>query len=320
LEAHLEGIKKISYAPAGKLYAIAFHALPVDSSGILADHYQLEQYISTRQLAFRNDDEKPLKGVSVSLFGDASFSMDSLQLTRTRIPRQNDLAKNTTVNLSQIKTRGNGVWIDLPGTATEVNQISKLFAAKNFSTHLFVRESASEENLKKLDRHAPPLLHIATHGFFLPELAKATVGANTYRLATNPLLRSGIVLAGGNYAWSGKKPIDGVEDGIVTAYEISQLNLSNTELVVLSACETALGDVKGSEGVFGLQRAFKMAGVKRMIVSLWQVPDKETAELMTSFYTNCLGGMTIKTAFAQAQLAMRKKYSAYYWAAFVLVE
>lgn len=129
-----------------------------------------------------------------------------------------------------------------------------------------------------------------------------------------------MILAGGNYAWAGNKPVEGVEDGIVTAYEISQLNLSNTELLVLSACETGLGDVKGSEGVFGLQRAFKMAGVKKMIVSLWQVPDKETAELMISFYSNWFKGKTIKDAFAQAQAEMRKKYSPFYWAAFVLVE
>jgi len=134
------------------------------------------------------------------------------------------------------------------------------------------------------------------------------------------LLRSGLILSGGNYAWSGKTPINGVEDGIATAYEISQLDLSKTELVVLSACETALGDIKGSEGVFGLQRSFKMAGVKKLIVSLWQVPDKETAELMTLFYADWLKGNTIENAFYKAQSKMRKKYSPFYWAAFVLVE
>lgn len=128
-----------------------------------------------------------------------------------------------------------------------------------------------------------------------------------------------MILAGGNYAWAGNKPVEGVEDGIVTAYEISQLNLSNTELLVLSACETGLGDVKGSEGVFGLQRAFKMAGVKKMIVSLWQVPDKETAELMISFYSNWFKGKTIKDAFAQAQAEMRKIFS-FLLGCFVLVE
>lgn len=118
----------------------------------------------------------------------------------------------------------------------------------------------------------------------------------------------------------GKKPIEGIEDGVVTAYEISQLNFSNIELVVLSACETGLGDVKATEGVFGLQRAFKLAGVKKLIVSLWKVPDKETAELMQLLFTHLLSGKTIEDAFAAAQAIMRKKYPPYYWAAFVLIE
>jgi CHAT domain-containing protein len=98
-------------------------------------------------------------------------------------------------------------------------------------------------------------------------------------------------MAGANRVWGGAVPVAGKEDGIVTAYEISNLDLSNTGLVVLSACETALGDIKGTEGVFGLQRAFKLSGVQNMILSLWQVPDKETAELMNLLYTNKLKGV-----------------------------
>ena len=112
----------------------------------------------------------------------------------------------------------------------------------------------------------------------------------------------------------------GKEDGIVTAYEISNLDLSSTELVVLSACETALGDIRGTEGVFGLQRSFKLAGVQQMILSLWQVPDKETVELMSIFYANKLKGLATYDAFNAAQETMRKKYSPYFWAAFILVE
>ena len=213
----------------------------------------------------------------------------------------------------------------MPGTAQEINKIKELFNQNKITAKVFVQTAASEKNLKALDNKAPQVLHIATHGFFLPDPGESKIEkdlgrTNAYTLAKEPLLRSGLILAGGNYAWSGKEPIEGVEDGIVTAYEIAQLNLSNTELVVLSACETALGDVKGSEGVFGLQRAFKMAGVKKMIVSLWQVPDKETAELMTIFYSNWMNGKTIEDAFLLAQSAMRKKYAPFYWAAFVLVE
>ncbi len=97
--------------------------------------------------------------------------------------------------------------------------------------------------------------------------------------------RSGLLFAGANYAWTGK-PIEGIEDGILTAYEVSNMYLPNTKLVVLSACETALGDIEGSEGVYGLQRAFKIAGVKNLVMSLWKVPDEATSEFMQTFYKN----------------------------------
>ncbi|MFZ1255920.1 MAG: CHAT domain-containing protein, partial [Saprospiraceae bacterium] len=130
--------------------------------------------------------------------------------------------------------------------------------------------------------------------------------------------------------WQGKQTIEGREDGILTAYEISQMNLSNTELVVLSACETGLGDIQGNEGVYGLQRAFKIAGAKYLIMSLWQVPDKQTSLLMTTFYKKWLEAegpdkvgnkMTIPDAFHAAQKELRDNgLDPYNWAGFVLVE
>lgn len=134
------------------------------------------------------------------------------------------------------------------------------------------------------------------------------------------MFRSGLVLAGANYVWKGRPVIPGKEDGILTAYEIAHIDLGSTDLLVLSACETALGDLQRNEGVIGLQRASKMAGVKQLIVSLWRVPDKLTAELMTLFYHNWLSGQSTRDALRSAQLNMRKKYPPYFWAAFVLVE
>lgn len=320
LEPYLKKVKKISYSPAGKLFNIAFHALPVDSNTVLMDKYQLQQYTSTRQIVLRESEKQNTKPQSIVLFGDASFSMDSVALTKNRVSKENN---STSIYAVQSRGIRGGTWSKLPGTAQEVKTIQSLLTKNKTSTKVFTQIAASEENLKALSGNSPQILHIATHGFFLPKIDKKknTVNNdNAYTLAGDPLLRSGLILAGGNYAWSGKAPIDGVEDGIVTAYEISQLNLHNTELVVLSACETALGDVKGSEGVFGLQRAFKMAGVKKMIVSLWQVPDKETVELMTTFYSYWIKSKTISDAFEQAQMDMRKKYSPFCWAAFVLVE
>jgi CHAT domain-containing protein len=181
---------------------------------------------------------------------------------------------------------------------------------------------ATEESLKQLSGQSPGILHLATHGFSLPNNTRNTEyrTGNPFSGAENPLMRSGIILAGANRVWSGGIPLAGKEDGIATAYEIAGLDLSGTGLVVLSACETALGDIRGTEGVFGLQRAFKLAGVKQMILSLWQVPDRETAELMNLFYTHKLKGKSTAAAFYAAQQEMRKKYAVYYWAAFTLIE
>ena len=326
LEPHLKGIKKISYTPSRKLFNIAFQALPADSSLLLMDKYEFRQYFSTKQVVLRNEKVRTtttgtLQPKNIFLFGDASFNVAGK--TTSKQPMKN----NNTSGFYLPVSRGsdNNVWSALPGTAEEVKKIKRQFELNKVPSKVYTQSAASEENLKALSGNSPQVLHIATHGFFLPEQEKkeeenSAENKNAYTLANDPLLRSGLILAGGNHAWSGKTPVEGMEDGIATAYEISQLNLNNTELVVLSACETALGDVRGSEGVFGLQRAFKMAGVKKMIVSLWQVPDKETAELMTSFYNYWLKGKTTEQAFAQAQSDMRKKYSPYYWAAFVLVE
>ena len=137
------------------------------------------------------------------------------------------------------------------------------------------------------------------------------------------MIRSGLLLAGANKGWSagGSKP-SGQEDGILTAYEISQLNLKNTELVVLSACETGLGDISGYEGVYGLQRAFQIAGAKYLILSLWKVPDEQSAVLMNTFYKNWLElKMDIPAAFLAAQKSFRTQGLApYLWAGFVLLE
>jgi CHAT domain-containing protein len=175
---------------------------------------------------------------------------------------------------------------------------------------------------------------VATHGFFFGDpvetkkqihVEEAEVdfrggsrGTKTLVENSNPLMRSGIVMAGANDIWNEENTSD--EDGVLTAYEVSLLNLQNTKLAVLSACETGLGDIKGSEGVYGLQRAFKMAGVKQLVMSLWQVPDKETEEFMTTFYASLVNIKDIHKAFAMAQKTLRLKYEPYFWGAFVLIE
>jgi CHAT domain-containing protein len=220
----------------------------------------------------------------------------------------------------------------LGGTKIEVNQIESTAKQNGFSTTVFTETNASEENIKKLDGKTKPyVLHLATHGFFFPDVKQelpenlGTINneigkSKIYKLSDDPMMRSGLLFAGANNYWGKTSGNQTEDDGILTASEISNLDLSACQLVVMSACETGLGEIKGSEGVFGLQRAFKMAGVKNIIMSLWKVPDTQTAELFDVFYKACLSGKSIHDALQLAQSEMSKKYSPYYWAGFVLLE
>ena len=299
---YLKNINTIFFAPDGILHKIAFHALPTPDKKLLIDNYNLQQFSSIRQIVEnKNKQSKPL--TSVFLLGNANF---------------NGTTNKTTVSTAQ------AAWSSLPGTEKEVGQLRQVFQAKKIRVITQTGNTATEESFKNLDGHSPAIAHLATHGFFLqqaiPDSLRKAETKNAFALSNDPLIRSGLVLTGANATWNGQQQNVAAEDGVLTAFEIAQMDLSNTQLVVLSACETALGDVQGSEGVFGLQRAFKMAGVKNMIVSLWQVPDKETVELMTAFYTRLLSGKTVRESFYLAQKEMRSKYSPFFWAAFTLIE
>ncbi len=184
-----------------------------------------------------------------------------------------------------------------------------------------------EQRLKQV--RSPWILHLATHGFFLadqhrdPNQARAwTSSSDLGRLSglrlENPLLRSGLVLAGGN-TWLKKGPLPPeAEDGLLTAEDVTGMDLLDTELVVLSACNTGLGEIRTGEGVFGLRRAFVLAGAKTLVMSLWKVPDKETCELMEDFYRRILAGEPRAEALRNAQLAMKAKYPhPFFWGAFI---
>ncbi|MBX2967271.1 MAG: CHAT domain-containing protein [Cyclobacteriaceae bacterium] len=211
----------------------------------------------------------------------------------------------------------------LPGTKTEVDAVARLLKTSGYQVTQVMEKQATEANVKKLN--GPSLVHIATHGYFLQDVDDAggssVFGVNAENASNNPLLRSGLILAGAGHAISGGgTDISSNDNGVLTAYEAMNLNLEGTDLVVLSACETGLGDVKSGEGVYGLQRAFLVAGADAMIMSLWKVDDAATQQLMTSFYTNWLKLGNKQRAFKQAQLQLMTKYKEpYYWGAFVMM-
>ena len=209
----------------------------------------------------------------------------------------------------------------LPGTKIEADSVSQILQKKGWNVTEHLQADATEEALKKI--HSPEVLHIATHGFFLADVSLKTETYNGMRadlLQQNPLLRSGLMLAGAaSIARDSINYMDS-DDGILTAAEAANLQLDKTGLVVLSACETGLGEQHNGQGVYGLQRAFLTAGAETVIMSLWVVDDFATQELMTSFYREWSSGKNKAEAFRLAQLQIRKKYpSPYYWAAFVMI-
>jgi CHAT domain-containing protein len=219
-----------------------------------------------------------------------------------------------------------GVLCPLPGTATEVQSISEVLSKKDWKVSSYQGDQALEEVVKQAA--SPRVLHLATHGFFLPdEPTKPAANLNARSSgAEDPMLRSGLFFAGADRTLNMEAPIEGMENGVLTAYEVTSLNLQGTELVVLSACETARGHVQYGEGVFGLGRALQEAGAESVLMSLWSVPDQETQELMTQFYKNWLSGMDKPEALRRAEMTerdvVRKRYGQdlpYYWGAFVLV-
>jgi CHAT domain-containing protein len=203
----------------------------------------------------------------------------------------------------------------LAGTAEEARSIKSLFP----DAEVLTRERATKAALKRVE--APSVLHIATHGFFLDDaghganLAPGTRAISAHAIIENPLLRSGLALAGANLNHNGS------DDGILTALEATNLNLWGTKVVTLSACETGVGEVQNFEGVYGLRRAFFLAGAETLLMSLWPVSDRVTRETMTAFYTGLRDGLGRGEALRQAQLAMLKRKDRqhpFYWASFIL--
>ncbi|HEX5153109.1 MAG TPA: CHAT domain-containing tetratricopeptide repeat protein [Parafilimonas sp.] len=323
LEKYLSKVHTIYYAPAGLLHRIAFGALPADTAHFLADRYALNQMLSTRSVALQ-ETAIPEKPAAINVWGDINYNLkkgdtgNHLYATVQRGPNE-DWYENTddadsydTAALQSFK------WPSLDGARVEMDSIERIFINAGINVTATADSVATEEMFKKLDGNSPQLLHIATHGFFWASNNKLH---NSFAFQQDAMFRSGLVLAGANEIWTSGKPAAGEDDGILTSYEIAQLDLNNTDLVVLSACESALGDLEGNEGVIGLQRAFKIAGVKQMILSLWKVPDKETVELMTVFYKHLIEGQSPAESLRAAQLKMKETYYApYYWAAFVLIE
>ena len=309
LEAHLRDAKTIYLSPSGALHKIPFEALQNEKRKFLSERFQFHYYSSMRDFVKAQPQQASYK--KVVLMGHILY--DSKDLSEYQaLATRTDLRDKVT---------------PLEGTLEEVNNIDSICRQANLKTALLTIDQPTEEVVQFLTGdNSPSIYHFATHGVFLN--STDTLDSESFlrrhlRQSNDPLKRSALMLYGANHTWvKGEKILGSKEDGILTALEVTALDLQNTDLVVLSACSTGLGDTHNTEGVFGLQRAFKLAGVNHVVASLWDVDDEATKDLMVRFYENLLvKKQDPATALRNAKNYFRDKgYKPDHWAGFILIE
>ena len=327
----LRGVKNVYFSPDGALYNIGIEHLPCSATENMGERHNMFRLSSTRELAIGR--EQP-SAKSSALYGGLQYYVPPTEL----------LAYNQKKGYSW-RTASRDVFEPLPETKTEVENISALLKGHNYDAPaIYAGDEGTEESFKALSGKRTRIIHLATHGCYITpdeadrqrksdmqqRLAILRVG-NDNALGTEEdeaLTRSYLAMSGGKMCWTSDTIPEGLDDGLLTAQEISRLDLRGCDLVVLSACETGLGDIT-SEGVMGLQRGFKKAGVQSIVMSLWKVADRPTQEFMTEFYRHLTAGEGKRASFLAAQHFLKEKYPTNlpnddgrppYWASFIILD
>ena len=308
LDQYLQDVQNVYFSPTGKFHNIGIEYLPDENGEIFAKKYSAYRLSSTRELAIH---KTPNPSKKAAVFGGIVYDFDEADWQ----------------NVSNEEAERAGLTF-LKGAKKESEEITQILSDSSFTVTYGTDKAATEESFKKISGSGIKILHIATHGFYEPEnkensFANLLAGDDENSQEDLSLSRSGLFLAGASTGLDPeqrKNIPDGVDDGILTAKEISRMDFKGLDLVVLSACQTGLGEVT-SEGVFGLQRGFKKAGAQTIVMSLWNVSDKPTRELMTDFYRNLVAGKSKREAFISAQDKIRLKYiNPQMWAGFIMVD
>lgn len=322
LEEELKGVRNIYFSADRDLQKIGIEYAPLPGDGIIGDKFNLYRLSSTRVLAEKKNESRHDNAV---LYGGLRYDVGKDELIAES--RAGDYHPTFTSRAFTAADSRYGVKY-LPGTLKEVEEIAQCFTS---STRLITDINGTEESFKSLAGSAIDIIHLATHGFFWSE---EDAQRRDYVTFLNPLnrkdqssedkalMRSGLFFSGANIGLKGEALPDDVEDGVLTALELSNMNLGHVDMVVMSACESGLGETTG-EGVFGLQRGFKLAGANTLLMSLWKVDDTATQKLMTEFYKHYLSGKSKQESLKLAQKTLMKssEYSdPQYWAAFILLD
>ena len=324
LTPYMKGVKTVYYSPTGRLSNVNFDVLRSNENIMLNEQFSMNRVSSTAIIKDIKDANNDFE--TSTLYGNVKYDETTSEMADASSIYNSFSGTDVHSDLVLRSENERGKWGSIPSTKKEIDNIASLCTRKNIKVSVFEGNAANEESFKALSGHSPGILHLATHGFVVdtPQRAegnKFVASTSVYSQKDSYMMWAGLMLAGGNNIWQGKFNLTDVEDGILTADEISRLDLCNTKLVVLSACETARGMVDPVDGVYGLQRAFKMAGVQTIVMSLWKVQDDATSMLMTQFYTYLTSGMEKHQALWKAMMDVKDKYKdPYYWAGFIMLD
>ena len=328
IEKEIKGFSKVYYSPVGMLNSISLQAIS-NGKQCLGQKYVMHLVSSIGEIPHIKKNFST-HGNNAVVYGGIQYDAEESELvqsSRAYSRGNSEIWEPGTLGIRSRKPES------LPFMKIEAEVIGSILANNGYTVETLSGISANEESFKALSGKDINTIHIATHGFFLSEQKdiKRDEFLNSLMLdnigRVDPMLRSGLLFAGSRRVYDGKRRIEGIEDGVLTAKEIASLDFSNVKLIVMSACQTGLGEVKANEGVYGLQRAFKLAGAETLIMSLWEVNDKATSLLMKTFYEEYLSGKSKDIAFRNAVNKVRSYRDAddcfsspYYWAAFIMMD
>lgn len=315
LKEHIAEGSTVYYVPTQVLFQISIESLPLEDGSLLGEHYNFVRLSSARELVKPHSTMLSANPRTAMLYGGLQYDLQPTDMAEQA--KKYDVPELLAMR-GEIM-RGDSIFHELPGSRKEISDIAEILEKNDWCVTRKMGMDGTEESFLCMHGNSPQVLQVATHGFYYtPDVAE---GIDYLKGYTDAMNLSGIVLSGANVAWQGKELPEGVMGGILTANNIARMDLGNTEMVVLSACRSGQGKAT-SEGLYGLQRAFKKAGVGTMVMTLWNVSDVVSTEYMRTFYEQLAScGWDKRKAFERAKSIIRSKYpKPYYWAAFVMVD
>ena len=313
LKEHILEGSTVYYVPSQMLFQVCLESLPLEDGTLLGDHYHFVRLSSARELVRKHNKSNAASAV---LYGGLQYDLEPNVMAENA--KQYDLSSLMVMRGGDI-VRGDSIFRELPGSKVEVERISEILNRSKFEVTPYTGVNGTEESFLSMHGKAPRILHLATHGFYYTPTEAEEV--DYLRGYSDAMSLSGLIMSGGNAAWRGEELPAGTLGGVLTANNIAHLDLSNTDMVTLSACQTGQGNAT-AEGLYGLQRAFKKAGVGTMVMTLWSVSDKVATEFMIKFYESLVENDWDKhKAFEQTKSYIRTQHpDPYHWAAFVMLD